>query len=31
MEAGRAAIAGAIRIGDDAVHRLQRVRERISG
>jgi thymidine phosphorylase len=31
MEAGRAAIAGAIRIGDDAVYRLQRVRERISG
>jgi len=30
MAAGRAAIAGAIRIGDDVVHRLQRVRERIS-
>jgi thymidine phosphorylase len=31
MEAGRAAIAGAIRIGDGAVDRPQRVRERISG
>jgi thymidine phosphorylase len=31
MDAGRTAIAGAIRIGDDVVHRLQRVRERISG
>ena len=30
MEAGRAAIAGAIRIGSDAVYALPRVRERIS-